>query len=241
MSRRRAVPARVVLALAAAALPLAPAARAQVGHTPERSPYVDLVYRQEVTTFSGYLNTQRDPAGVAPRSGPLVGARYALYLAGPAYFTARVAYARSERTVLDPLEPAATRVVLPAASVPLLLADAGIALSLTGFKSWNRLVPEVSGGLGLVTDFRTNGDVGGFSFGTRFALSAGAGIRWAPGGRFQLRADVTDNLYRVAYPVSYYQPASDGTAIFESERQQPRAVWTHNPSFTLGVSYLFWR
>jgi hypothetical protein len=232
---------RLVGLVVATAFVGAPGASAQVGHTPERSPYVDLVYRQEVTTFSGYLNTQRDPAGVAPRSGPLVGARYALYLAGPAYFTARVAYARSERTVLDPLEPAATRVVLPAARVPLLLGEVGLALSLTGFKSWNRLIPEVSGGAGFVTDFRTNGDVGGFSFGTRFALSLGAGIRWVPGGRFQLRGDLTDNLYRIAYPVSYYQAASDGTAIFEPERRQPRAVWTHNPTITLGVSYLFWR
>jgi hypothetical protein len=230
---------RGALLVAAVALLAARVGDAQVGHTPERSPYVDLVYRQEVATFSGYLDTQRDPAGVAPRGGPLVGARYSLYLAGPAYFTARVAYARSERTVLDPLEPAATRVVLPAASVPLLLADAGIALSLTGFKSWNRLIPEVAGGVGLITDFRTNGDVGGFSFGTRFALTLGAGIRWVPGGRFQLRGDLTDNLYRVAYPASYYQPASDGTAIFEG--RQPRAVWTHNPTFTIGVSYLFWR
>jgi len=230
---------RSALVAVAAALSAARAAGGQVGHTPEASPYVDLVYRQEVTTFTGYLATQRDPARVAPRSGPLAGARYSLYLAGPAYFTARVAYAQSERTVLDPLEPAATRTVLAAASAPLLLADLGVALSLTGFKSWHGLVPEVGGGVGIVSDFRRNSDVGGFSFGTRFALSLGAGIRWVPGGRFQLRADLTDNLYRIAYPTSYYEPARDGTRILPA--RQPRALWTHNPSVTLGVSYLFWR
>jgi len=197
------------------------------------------VYRQEVTTFSGYLQTQRDPAGVAPRSGPLAGVRYALYLAGPAFFTARVGYARSERRVLDPLQPAASRVVLPAAAVPLVLADAGVALSLTGFKSWHQLIPEVNGGLGLVSDFRTNGDVGGFSFGTRFALTLGAGIRWVPGGRFQLRGDVTDNIYRIAYPASYYQSFDGRAPIFP--QTQPRALWTHNPTLTLGLSYLFRR
>ena len=223
----------------AAAIVAPPSAAAQVGHTPQTSPYVDLVYRHDVTTFTGYLNTRRDPAGVAPRSGPLAGVRYALHLTGPAYFTTRVAYARSERTVLDPLEPAATRVVIPAAKVSLLMADAGVALSLTGFKSWNRLVPELSGGLGFVSDFRTQADVGGFSFGTRFALTLGAGIRYVPGGRFQLRADVTDNLYRISYPDSYYRTASDGTSILGAGQQQAR--WTHNPSVTLGVSYLFWR
>jgi hypothetical protein len=136
--------------------------------------------------------------------------------------------------VLDPLEPASERVVIPAANVSLLLADAGVALSLTGFKSWNRLVPEVNGGIGLVSDFRTKADVGGFSFGTRFALTVGAGVRYVPGGRFQLRADVTDNLYRIAYPDSYY-----GAEIVEPD--QPKAIWTHNPALTLGVSYLFGR
>jgi hypothetical protein len=230
---------RQILGAFAVAIVAAPTAAAQVGHTPEASPYADLVYRHDVTTFTGYLNTRRDPAGVAPRSGPLAGMRYALHLSGPAYFTTRVAYGRSERTVLDPLEPATSRVVIPAAKVSLLMADAGVALGLTGFKSWNRLVPEVNGGVGFVSDFRTHGDVGGFSFGTRFALTLGAGVRYVPGGRFQLRADVTDNLYRIAYPDSYYRTASDGTTIVEPTQQ--KAFWTHNPSITLGVSYLFWR
>lgn len=228
-----------ILGAIAAVIVGAPGAAAQVGHTPAASPYVDLVYRHDVTTFTGYLNTRRDPAGVAPRSGPLAGVRYALHLSGPASFTARVAYGRSERTVLDPLEPAAARVVIPAAKVSLLMADAGVALSLTGFKSWNRIVPELNGGLGFVSDFRTEGDVGGFSFGTRFALTVGAGVRYVPGGRFQLRADVTDNLYRISYPDSYYRTASDGTTILSATQQ--KALWTHNPSITLGVSYLFWR
>ncbi len=209
-------------------------AGAQVGHTPEQSPFVDLIYRHEITPFSGYLDARRDPAGVAPRSAPLVGVRYALWLTGPASFTARVAYGRTERRVLDPLEPVNDRVVIPAANVSLLLADAGVALSLTGFKSWNRLVPEVNGGVGLVSDFRTKADVGGFSFGTRFALTLGAGVRYVPGGRFQLRVDLTDNLYRIAYPDSYY-----GAAIVEPD--QPKAIWTHNAALALGVSYLFGR
>jgi hypothetical protein len=230
---------RQVFGALAAVAAAAPGAASQVGHTPEESPYADLVYRHEVTTFTGYLNTRRDPAGVAPRSGPLAGVRYALYLGGPAHLTARVAYARSERTVLDPLEPAVSRVVLPAANVRLLLGDVGVAMSLTGFKSWNRLVPEVNAGLGFVSDFRTQGDVGGFSFGTRFALTLGAGVRYVPSGRFQLRVDVTDNLYRIAYPDLYYRTASDRTAILEPD--QEKSLWTHNPSITLGVSYLFWR
>jgi hypothetical protein len=231
---------RLPLIAAAAALASTPrAVGAQVGHTPAESPYVDLVYRNELTTFSGYLNTPRDPAGVAPRSGPLVGVRYSLYFAGPASFTARVAYARSERSVLDPIEPPDSRVALPAAGVRLGMADVGVALSLTGFKSWHRLVPEVAGGLGFVTDFRTSPDVGDFSFGTRFALTLGAGVRWVPGGRFQLRADVTDHLYRIVYPESYYVSSDEDPPILPP--RQSRAFWTHNSTVTFGLSYLFWR
>jgi hypothetical protein len=237
--RARLMTARVIGTVVGAILFGAHDLAAQVGHTPQESPYVDLIYRHEITTFTGYFDTRRDPAGVAPRGAPLAGVRYALYLTGPASFTARVAYAQSERTVLDPLEPAATRVVLPAARVSLLMADAGLALSLTGFKSWRRLVPELNGGLGVISDFRTNADVGGFSFGTRFALTLGAGVRYVPAGRFQLRLDVTDNLYRIAYPDSYYRTASDGTTILKPT--QGKSLWTHNPSITLGVSYLFWR
>jgi hypothetical protein len=214
-------------------------ASAQVGHTPQESPYVDLIYRHEITTFSGYLDTRRDPAGVAPRSGPLAGVRYSLYLTGPAFFTARLGYVKSERSVLDPLEPASSREVLPAANVRLMLADVGLAVSLTGFKSWHRLVPELNGGVGIVSDFRTKADVGGFSFGTRFALSLGAGVRYVPRGRFQLRVDVADNLYRIPYPDSYFDTASDGSTILEPDH--PTGIWTHNPAITLGISYLFGR
>jgi hypothetical protein len=64
-------------------------------------------------------------------------------------------------------------------------------------------------------------------------------VRYVPGGRFQLRADVTDNLYRISYPDSYYGTATGQTSVVESD--QPKAFWTHNPTITLGISYLFWR
>ena len=51
------------------ALPVA----AQVGHEPASSPYTDLEYKQEFTALFGYSRAQKDPAGVAPQSAPLVG------------------------------------------------------------------------------------------------------------------------------------------------------------------------
>jgi hypothetical protein len=99
----------------------------------------------------------------------------------------------------------------------------------------------VRGGVGMVTDFKTGVDSGGFKFGTRFAFVVGTGIRWMPGsrGRLQLRVDVTDRLYTIAYPETYYVTTGDITPVVSNSTARKR--WTNNPAITLGASYLFGR
>src|SRR5205085_6419012 len=63
---------RAVAVVLVTALPCA----AQVGFTPPRSPYRDLEATQEATLYSGYYRARLDPAQVAPRSGPILGAHY---------------------------------------------------------------------------------------------------------------------------------------------------------------------
>ena len=43
-----------------------------------------------------------------------------------------------------------------------------------------------------------------YKFGTPFAFSFGGGLRYVPGGRFQLRVDWNDYLYQLKYPTQYY-------------------------------------
>jgi hypothetical protein len=95
-------------------------------------------------------------------------------------------------------------------------------------------VPMVSGGLGIVTNLRGT-DAGGFRFGTKFAFSMSGGIRWTPGGRLQLRADVTDRLYRISYPETYFVQPEGGTAVLN--RADANSNWAHNRVFTFGLSY----
>jgi len=228
---------QALVALVAASVAAATEAGAQVGHTPETSPYRDLEHRQELTAFAGMLLSPKDPAGVAYRGGPMVGARYQLYLGGPAYLVGRLSAVQSERTVVDPSEPEATRVIGDRTGT-LLFADAGLELSLTGHKSWRGLSPVVNGGLGVGADFRGT-DIGGFRFGTPFALTFGTGVRWTNGRRLQVRADVGDFLYRVQYPERYYRETDDNPAFLESNVARSR--WTHNGAFTVGLSYLFGR
>jgi hypothetical protein len=221
------------LALAA----LASTASAQVGYPPDRSPFRDLEFKQEIGGFVGWFAAATDPAGVAPQGGLMVGARYDVRIGGPASFTARLSVVDSKRTVIDPTKPAATRVV-GTSSAPLAMADAGITINLTGQKSYRRLVPVLNGGVGLVSDFK-GADVGGYKFGTAFAFSFGGGLRYVPGGRLSLRADVGDSFYQLQYPDAYYVRASDSTAVVRSN--QAKSFWKHNAAITVGASYLFFR
>ncbi len=235
--RRLPRPTALLIALALAAA--APAAGAQdVGFTPAESPYRDVIYRQELTGFTGYYAAAEDPVGVAPRSGPMLGVRYEIRLGGPAQFYARAAVVNSERTVLDPTKAPDQR-MLGDDRLALGLLDVGISMNLTGQKSWHHLVPVVTGGLGVASSFEGE-DVGGYRFGTPFALTLGGGIRVVPGGRLQFRADITDHLYQVRYPGTYYTPPATGVPAVLSPTAKQN-VWKHNAALTVGFSYLFSR
>lgn len=221
-----------------AILAAAPAGAQDVGHLPEQSPYRDIPWRHEITAFGGYYAASSDPAGIAPRSGPMGGVRYDVRIGGPAQFYARISGVSSERTVLDPRAEPEER-DLGAKSLGLFIADLGLSLNLTGQKSWNGLVPVVAGGIGIVSDFDSE-DIGGYKIGTPFAISVGTGLRWVPGGRFQLRVDVTDHLFQIRYPSTYYQSsATPPTPVLPST--QADNVWKHNAALTIGASYLLGR
>jgi hypothetical protein len=219
------------------ALLVALPAAAQVGHDPESSPYRDLEHTQEFTWLFGYMRARHDPAGVAPASALMTGLRYELNLVGPLDLSADFTRSFSDRTVLDPSKPRATRLV-GTQSTPVYAADVALALDLTGRKSWHHLVPQVRAGLGVLNS-RAKDDSSGFSFGTPFAFNFGAGLKFVPGGRLQLRMDVTDRVFKLSYPDSYYRKASDNTSVLEDPT--PRSFYTHHTALTVGVSYLFGR
>ena len=221
--------------LLAAVLAVAPAAaQAQVGYPPDRSPFRDLEYRQQVNAEVGYLHTQSDGPGVAPRSAPFVGARWAMQFSNPFIISARIAQAFSERDVIDPAATAANRFVRTE-TVPLTMADVQIGLALTGYRSWHNLVPELNAGMGVIGAFDER-DEGGFRVGTPLALTGGAGVRWVPGGQWHVRADLTHRMYRISYPQSYFQ-STVGEPVLGAQDSNSR--WTHNPSLSISIGYLF--
>ena len=217
-----------------AALP----AMAQVGHEPENSPYIDLDYHQEFSALLGYLRTRHDPAGIAPESAPMVGVRYELGLAGPLALSSDFTRSFSQRNVLEPTQPVATR-SRGVQNAPVYSLDVALAMNLTGEKSWHHLVPQLRGGVGLVTSAAKD-DSSGFSFGTPFAFTIGGGLKFVPSGsHLQLRADITDRIFKLEYPTAYYRLASDNTAVLPATTAN--SFYTHHTALTVGVSYLFSR
>jgi hypothetical protein len=212
-------------------------AGAQVGYTPARSPFRDIENAQELTLLVGNFHAHRDPADVGPQSGLLLGLHYEWRAGGPAYLVTEVTRMSSDRRLIDPLKFGAAR-ELGTVSRPLYSADVGLGLGLTGGKSWHHLVPEFTGGVGLISDLKSAADSGGFKFGTRFALNFGAGLKWVPSSRWALRGDITDRAYTIGYPEAFYTtPVGGGTPVIPVT--QSKSFWTNNPAFTLGISRMF--
>lgn len=227
-------PSLILLSLAAVVTPAA----AQVGSLPNKSPYRDVSYSQEFTLLGGWYGGNRGTAQIGPRSAPLFGVRYALKIGGPVDFYAQVMRAQSTRLVLNPDVAGAARRV-GTTSYPIYLGDLGLAINLTGEKTWHHLMPAVSLGVGVASDAGAKKDVGNFKLGTPIQLTFGVGVRYIGRGPWSLRLDLGEHMFRVHYPASYFIAPSGGKAILSSSTGD--AQWLHNAVVTLGVSYLVLR
>lgn len=217
-----------------AMLALPASAQVTVGHPPNRSPFRDLEFTQELTAFGGYFRGAKDAAGVAPQSGPLAGLRYEVTVGGPLQLATRIAYANTERNVIDPTKDSAAR-NLGQQKWPLYLADVGLSLNLTGQRSWHGLVPVAHTALGIATDGGKRVEEDPFRVGTTFAISFGTGLRFVSSGRLHFRADAGVYMYQLKYPTAYYTAPEGGTAVLENS--QARNFWKRNPALTIGLSY----
>jgi len=213
-------------------------AQVSVGYPPQNSPYRDLEYHSELTAFGGYFDSGSDPAGVAPKGGPMGGIRYEVGVGGPVQLVARFAKVVNERNVIDPTKPAASR-ALGSLSWPVYLADVGFSLNLTGQRSWHGIVPVTYLGAGVASDAGKKVEADPYRLGTTFAISYAAGLRFVPGGRFQIRADAGTYMYQIKYPAAYYIKATDDTQVLPDS--QAKSFWKRNHAFTLGISYLLFR
>jgi hypothetical protein len=211
-----------------------PLSAQQVGFPPAQSPYRDLEYKEELTPYGGWANASTDAARVVPQSASIFGLRYQIHIAGPVAFDADVSRMGASRNVIDPTQIASKR-ILGTTDAAVYGVNVGVALALTGRKSWHFMVPEVRGGVGVVSS-EAKDDVSGYTFGTPFAFTFGGGLKFVSRGRFQMRADATERLYKQKYPDSFYRTTLDGTSLLTT---QSRTFWSNQTLLTVGASLLF--
>lgn len=225
------------LGAALALLAIAPAVQAQVGTTPERSPFRDLEKRQDVTLMFGPSNGGKDKAGAAPTGGSVFGARYDVNMgASPITFTAMIMRQGATRNILQPGLPLAQRVGRTV-SEGLWSFDAAFTLLLTGNRSWHSLAPSVTAGVGLMTNNAGITDSSQFSFGTRFSPVLGLGLKYAPQrSRWTMRADLVNHFYSVPYPQTFRDSTVGVPRITTSKND-----WVRNTRLMVGITRMFGR
>lgn len=211
---------------------------AQVGYPPAASPYRDLNTRHQLDFFGGYFKAGADVAGAAPQSGPLVGLRYDMVIAGPAQFMVRAMRVASERATFDPTLPAARRAT-GRVSDPVYLAEVGFSFNITGQKSYRGVVPVITGAVGIASDLGKRFGKDPYQFGTSFALSSEAALRYRLGGAYELRGGIGSTFYQISYPDAYFINASDGTALVTNRGS--KSSYRNNISYTLGISRALFR
>jgi hypothetical protein len=206
---------------------------AQVGTTPEKSPFRDLEIRQDVTLIAGLSVGGHDKAGAAPRGGPVFGLRYDVNLGtSPLAFTSSVMRQSASRDILQPGLALSNRIGANV-SQPLWIVDAAFSLLMTGNKSWHSFSPSITFGASIVTDNKAISDSSKFQFGTKLAPLFGLGLKYAPQrSRWTVRADITNRFYNVKYPQSFRDTTLNVPRVVPVNI---KGSWTRNTMFTLGL------
>ena len=195
-------------------------------------------HRQEAGFFAGFTGQGTGRFGFGPGPGPVYGARYGIHLGGPFGLEGVFGYNPTTRDLIDPTREEGSRVV-GEADVKLVSLDARLKFSLTGDRSWKGLNPFLFAGAGLIWDAAGESPDESlvlpedqFGFGRKFLAPLGGGIRWLPGERFLVRADLALTMFQLKTPVGYRNPDRGLTGVGEKE-------WVSGPTFTLGAGFRF--
>lgn len=214
---------------------------AQVGHDPAHSPFQDVTTRQAFTPLLGQFFGNRANAGVGAQAGPAIGGRFSTALSGALELWATLSVINSRRNVIDPSLPDSTRTTGPV-DYRLVAGDIGIALKLTGSKTYHGFAPYVGAAFGVVAPTSSQTDASGYRAGSHimFVPTVGTQLRIARAASLTLEA--RDYFIRYEWPASYFGPAFSSTAVLppvldpsmEKDKQM-----THNFVLSAGLSLHF--
>ena len=218
-----------------------PRLSAQVGYEPQQSPFRDINTRQTFTPFISEFFGNRGHAGVGAQSALAIGGRFTTALSGPLELWATLAVINSKRDVIDPSLPDSTRVSGPV-DYRLISADLGLALRLTGARSFHGLEPYIGVAFGVVAPSATVTDPGGFSASSHLTFVPTIGTRARLGKVLSLTLEARDNLVKYEWPSCYFGPAYCTTAVAPAvldATTEKDTQMTHNFSLTAGLSFHF--
>ncbi len=193
---------------------------------------------QEAGLFAGTFSAATGQFDFGPKSGPLIGGRYAVELGGPVFLEAMASLLPTTRDIIDPRRAEGDRSI-GEADVSLYAIDVRFGFSLTGRRTWNGLSPYIFAGGGLAFDGAARADLeeallpeDRFEFGTSFTTGFGGGVRYALSQALMLRSDVGLNLWKLSTPTGFDDPSKNLGAVPEDE-------WVGGWGFTLGASWRF--
>ncbi|MEX0980112.1 MAG: hypothetical protein WDZ89_03400 [Gemmatimonadota bacterium] len=202
------------------------------------SPYRFIDTRHEAGVFGGAVRPDRGAFGFGPGDGIVMGARYAIQLGGPFSLEAVASGMPSTRDVIDPTAAEGNRAI-GEADVLLTSVEARAKFAFAGNRTWHRLSPHLILGGGGIFDVAGDQEADlalpldqRFEFDASFLATLGAGVRWLPTDRLDVRAEWLLQLWRLNTPPGY--------AVLESELGPvEQSQWVQAPSLTLGVAIRF--
>lgn len=215
------------LAVLLTALP--PVLTAQVGHDPGTSPYHDLRRGAMLRLVGGYFGGERGKVPVAATNGATGGLRLEYQASNVIIFTTGIAYAQTSAFYVTARESPPDTV--GPVNNDLVLADAGLQISLTGGKTFHGLQPYIGGTVGLAFGSAIAADTSGYNFGTKITAGPEAGIRWYPGRRVSFELGGRIVYYRLQYPANFRISVIPANASLTE--------WTAHPWATFGVAWNF--
>jgi hypothetical protein len=226
--------------LAGAVLLLNPLATlaAQVGHSPQSSPYRDIRKGHTVAPTAGLFSGNGGNLGIGPHDGAVFGVRYDIRTASALQLGVGVSHGTLERFIVNPFVTLANRRSGPV-SQSVTFAEINVQLNLTGGKSWHRLAPFVGAGGGVALAGGTPADTSGYNFGNKFYLTPNAGFRFFLSDRLHLRAEARATFWKLNYPTTFQQAPRDEPGAPPVISGNNLSEWTASPWLQAGLGYSF--
>lgn len=215
-------------------------AAAQVGYDPAHSPYRPILARMSFSAVGSYIWGSSGKVGVGPSDGPGAGIRFDMQLTGPTDVFATVSWSNLQRLVADPKAPVDSQLTGPV-DQGVLFAELGLAVLLTGDKTWRRMAPYLGANLGLAFGGSVPQDSSGYGFSAKFVSGPLLGIRYYVSDAVLLRVEGRLQFWKLSYPLSFFQTPERApndppvlSPVLNSDSE-----WTSHPTLLIGLGYAF--